>query len=379
MQSKYLGAVFLMLIFLLSAVVIYSITFEIKDVVELTHVPYSSAELVISLSWIGGALGGLFMGILADRIGKKNSLLISILVFSLPVLINAYFIQIVAFYVLWFIIGFGVNGDNGISYVYVNELAPPNLRSTFGSIMQGLYFLGAIVGAVTSSFISFQDYLIFIGLLGLIGVPLWFFIPESKFKGSKLNVKEVFGENLRRTTLFGSLFSIGGFLYLVPLISLGDTLLLLHGFSKSFSSLFITVSLLVGLLGFAIAGRLADKFGKRKVTLAFSALGLISVVLFAASLSEKSLLLIIYPLMVVSSSFFAYLGVWLSELYPLPLKGSGTNVNLFFGRLIGGGFGVSLVAFLPFSLSLNLSIILVLSIVLIMIGGSQLKEERVQN
>ncbi len=377
MQSRYIGAVFLMLIFLLSAVVIYSITFEIKDIVELTHVSYSSAELVISLSWIGGALGGLFMGILADKIGKKKSLFISILVFSLPVLINASLIQIIAFYVLWFIIGFGVNGDNGISYVYVSELSPPNLRSTFGSIMQGLYFMGAIVGAITSSFVSFQDYLLLIGILGLIGIPLWFFIPESKFKGGKLNVKEIFKGKLRRTTIFGSMFSIGGFLYLVPLISLGDTLFLLEGFNDRLASLLITTSLVMGLLGFAMAGRIADKVGKRKVTLAFATLGLISVVSFTvSSFTAKSFLPLIYPVMVISSSFFAYLGVWLSELYPLPLKGSGTNVNLFFGRLIGGGFGVSLVALLPFSLPLSLSIILIISIVLIMVGGSQLKEEQ---
>jgi MFS family permease len=376
MKGNYLALVSLMLIFLFSSITIYSITFEIKMISSLTHVPLSSSELIISLSWVGGAVGGLVMGILADRVGKRKALLASILVFSLPILLNVPLLdEIFAFYVLWFLVGFGVNGDNGISYVYLAELAPPGFRSTLGSLMQGLYFLGAIVGAVLSSLAPIRDFLIIVGVLGLVGILLWFLIPESKFKGGKLQVTRVFDKENRRTTVLGSLFAIGSFLYLVPLVSLGDTMFLSYHFSRALSSLLITVALIVGMLSFLVSGRLADKFGKRRVTVALGIVAIASVLLFVTvGISDHSSLPVVYPVMMLASSFFSYFGVWISELYPLPLKGSGTNVTLFLGRLIGGGFGVSLVALLPFSLPLNLGSILLISAILIIVGGIGLKE-----
>jgi hypothetical protein len=64
----------------------------------------------------------------------------------------------------------------------------------------------------------------------------------------------------------------------------------------------------------------------------------------------------------------------MSEVYPAEIRATGTNTTLFLGRLLGGGFGVSLVLLLPFSLGRSLSLALIASSILVLTSTTQLPE-----
>jgi len=52
----------------------------------------------------------------------------------------------------WFLVGFGVNAENGITYALVAE----NWRSgrgLMGGLVQGIYFVGIVLDAVVSGMI----------------------------------------------------------------------------------------------------------------------------------------------------------------------------------------------------------------------------------
>ncbi|MCI2413850.1 MAG: MFS transporter [Candidatus Aramenus sp.] len=375
-MDRVVPALLLMVVFLISAIAIYSITFKLTEVSILTSSTLSEVELIISSSWIGGAIGGLVIGLASDRIGKKKALGISITLFSVPLLVNVLVDRVLAiYYVLWFLIGFGVNGDNGVSYVLIAEFSPPSLRATFGSLMQGFYFLGAMIGASLSAFLGFREFLLTISLLSLLSFLPWAKVPESKFRGGKFRPVEVFSRKHKGITVFGSMAVVGAFLFLVPLVSLGYTLFSESGFPRALSSFAVTVSFLVGFAGFTLAGRIADAIGKRRTTFAFLTVGLVGVALLVgvSLLKDFYFLLFVYPLLMFSSSFFAYFGVWISELYPPQLKGTGTNTAFFLGRLLGGGFGVFLVALLPLPLALSLSVVSLVSLLLVLAGVQKLR------
>ncbi|AOL16259.1 MFS transporter [Sulfolobus sp. A20] len=368
-DNKYLALTSLLIIFLFSALAIYSISFVLPSLIA----KYGEAvAFSIALSWIGGGIGGLVMGIFGDIRSKRYALLISIILFALPILANLIEPNIVFFYIIWFLIGFGVNAVNGISYVYVAELAPTKTRGFIGSIMQGFYFLGAILGLLISFVVrgNIFIYFLIISILSLISIPLWIFIPESKWRG---NFSFKLPKDLIKVTIFGSLFSIGSFLFLVPLVSLSFTL-----FSFLGSRLYVVIfsAFILGMIGFMISGRVSDKIGRRLASYIFGIISIISsIILFVGAMLFDSILLIIsFIVLMIGSSFFAYFGVWMSEVYPVNFKATGTNITLFLGRLIGGGFGVTLVLLMPFGLGRDLAISTIISSFLVLVSATQIPE-----
>lgn len=110
-----------LLLFLISAIAVYSIVPLIPSLSKELHTSITTLALVVSLGWIGGAIGGLIMGALSDSYGRRISLFVSVLLFGIGTLISYFISNVYFLFVTWFIVGFGVNGENGISYAIVAE------------------------------------------------------------------------------------------------------------------------------------------------------------------------------------------------------------------------------------------------------------------
>lgn len=84
-------------------------------------------------------IGGLFVGLLADKIGRRLSLqLCNILsVIAGALMCGAYYLNwYPVFHLGRFIIGINAGLVSGIVPMYLTELSPVRLRGTFGSISQ---------------------------------------------------------------------------------------------------------------------------------------------------------------------------------------------------------------------------------------------------
>lgn len=291
MLMKY-SLIALLVIFLFSAMSISSISFVLYPMAKETNVPISSIEFAIPLSWIGGAIGGVIMGIVGDYWGRRYALLLSILLFSIPMIVNILASNLYLLYLVWFLIGFGVNGDNGLSYVYTVELSSPKSRGLIGSIMQGLYDIGALLGALLSAVHDVKLYFTIISILALTSIGLWFLIPEYRIK-TPFRPSKVFRGELTKVTALGSIFAIGSFLFLVPLVSLTKTYLQYQDVPNPF--IILAIMFVIGFILFTIAGRISDMFGRKKTTFAFTILGVVSSILFLLFYSVKYVTLVNYP------------------------------------------------------------------------------------
>ncbi|MCY0859826.1 MAG: MFS transporter [Sulfolobaceae archaeon] len=370
----------LLLIFLFSAMSIYSISFVLPLYSSELNLPLRLMGFAIPMSWIGGAIGGVVIGILGDAWNRKYALVLSVLLFSLPMLVNIFHPDLFELYLAWFLIGFGVNGDNGLSYVYAVELSTPSNRGFVGSLMQGFYYLGALVDAILAIIHNVFLYFLVMFILSAIGIGLVLLIPQPKIKMPRFQPSKILKGNLGRVTLFGSLFAIGSFFFLVPLVSLADTFLSLSGVPLSDISLSLSVMLFIGFIIYALAGRIADRVGRKKSSISFSSISIIAAILFLLFSSSHFVTLSSYPifylliLLAIGSAFFAFFGVWMGEIYPMDTRATGTNVTLFIGRLVGGGFGVSLVLLMPFGLGRDLGVSLIVSSVVVLLSSLGLPE-----
>ncbi len=339
---KKLGLTYLavFLPFLLSASSVFSISIVISQLTAAFNAPIAWLLLAIPIDFIGGAIGGVVLGGLADRAGRRLALLASSALFGLGALLASLANSVLVIWMLWFVIGFGVNAQNGVSYAVIVELSR-GMRGSIGGAMQGLYFLGLFVDSIIYYYVRYwRLYFAFIGAISLaVSIPLTFFMQETYSARVKRAASVVPRGNLRLTLLFVA-YTLAAFMFSVPLSSVAPDIVLLF----RLPDWFITFLSLVGFFSFIIAGVASDKFNRALVTIAFALLGLAG----AALAMLVGVPIVALPVLYFSSGFFAYAGIWISESYPIEQRATASNFIFLFGRLIGG-FSPELVVALSFA------------------------------
>ena len=116
------------------------------------------SNLAFASFLVGGALGGLFFGMLADRIGRRQSMVWSILIYSffsgLHYFANSWW-QIVA---LRFLVAVGVGGEWAIAASLVAEAFMGKTRTMAGGVFHASSVLGVVLAAVQGMFISGEHW-----------------------------------------------------------------------------------------------------------------------------------------------------------------------------------------------------------------------------
>src|SRR5262249_50233533 len=85
-------------------------------------------ELVTSLLLVGAMAGALIAGRLADRIGRKPTIMITAVVFVLGVLLAAFTPTYPVLLIARVVIGLAVGSSSMVVPLYIGEIAPPRFR-----------------------------------------------------------------------------------------------------------------------------------------------------------------------------------------------------------------------------------------------------------
>jgi putative MFS transporter len=316
--------------FLLSAFSVFSISMIVPQIAHQFNVSVASVLLAVPIDFIGGAIGGLLMGYAADRYGRKAVMLISSAMFSIFMLLASFSTSIYVIYAFWFLIGFGVNAQNGISYPVVVETLRRS-SGLIGGLMQGLYFLGFMLDSVFFIFFHYwRTYLLIAGIISLVFSMAASALLEET--GSRKIVRSSTRDpRFINYTVAFSIVVIGAFMFSVPLMADVPTIITNMGMN----ALYVTVLSLIGFIGFVLAGFLSDKFNRAYVAMTFTGMGVIFsliLLLFKINAYLVTLLAAIY----ITSGFFSFSGIWVSENYPIESRALATNIVFFSGRIVGG-------------------------------------------
>ncbi|GGM70987.1 MFS transporter [Thermogymnomonas acidicola] len=322
----------ILITFMLSAFAAFSISMVVNQLSQALHTSVSGVLVSVPLDFIGGAIGGVVLGRQSDRLGRRPMLMLAVLIFSVSLVAAAFISNIAELYALWFIIGIGVNSQNGISYPLLVETLR---RSTglLGSVMQGLYFIGFLLD--TGFYFVFhywRTYFLASGIFALVfSLPLAIILVEpSRVRRFQGRGQGITGK-LRLYTVALSLITVGAFMLSVPLMSVVPTLFQQDGIPPYYTFVFAVL----GFLGFAFAGFLADRAQKWAVTLGFSILGIASASLLLQVLRAHAILAVLVP-SYISAGFFGFIGVWASQTYPQEIRAAATNIVFLVGRVLGG-------------------------------------------
>jgi MFS family permease len=105
-----------------------------------------SLALPVILNLAGYVVGTLVLSPLADRIGRRNMLLITMLITGLGSLYTALSPDIVNFNISRVVTGIGIGADLAIVNTYINEVSPRRSRARFTTVIFIMSALGAFFG-----------------------------------------------------------------------------------------------------------------------------------------------------------------------------------------------------------------------------------------
>src|SRR5436190_9511791 len=143
------------------------------------------AGAVIAITVFGWGVGGMLGGVLADYIGRKRSMALTILAYSLLTGLSALSWDWVSFAALRFLVGLAIGSEWATGASITAELWPNHARGKGGAFLQSGYPIGSILASGVWVLIgpfgpSAWRYMFLVGVLPAL-VAFWIRrnIPES--------------------------------------------------------------------------------------------------------------------------------------------------------------------------------------------------------
>jgi len=156
------------------------------------------AGLLVSSGLVGFLFGAMGHGMVADRYGRRNTLLAGLWIVNIMTLLTAIFAtSFASFCGLRFLTGLGLGVLLPLGTTYINELAPPRVSNAFS--LWGVTFgwsLGGVVASLVGIFLTPQYGWQVLYYVGALSIPLTLVVhavlPESpKFLAAHGRVAEL--------------------------------------------------------------------------------------------------------------------------------------------------------------------------------------------
>src|SRR5213082_2868464 len=127
-------------------VMLYSlvVAYIIRDL----HMSKQTAGLLNTLTLLASGIGGVSFGFIADRIGRKRALMLSILTYSVCSFASGLSTSVLMLAAFRFILGLGMGGEWNTGATLVAETWPTSLRAKAIAIVQSSWAIGFAFAAL---------------------------------------------------------------------------------------------------------------------------------------------------------------------------------------------------------------------------------------
>lgn len=163
---------------------VLAISFASPGIAAEWGIDRAALGLVLSMELIGMAVGSVLLGNLADRIGRRPTILFCLVVMALGMALATQAWNLVSLSAVRLFTGLGIGGMLACTNAMVAELANRRARSLAVAVMAAGYPVGAILGGSVASYLlvtgDWRDIFLFGGIVTACFLPLCLWLlPES--------------------------------------------------------------------------------------------------------------------------------------------------------------------------------------------------------
>jgi len=334
--------------------------------------------LLLSIGYLGMFVGALSCGVLADRIGRKKTLLFTISTMTVFTALNSLAPDPITMAFLRFLAGIGLGGSLPQPGVYVSEYIPARYRGRFLGLVEASWVYGVLLSLVFPYFLFptvgwRPTFLVALAPLSLIPLVV-FFTPESlrylQLKGRtdevlsllkrhKLVPSDFEAESLpkaplkkynaitaikelwspaywKRTALLWILWAVLVYTYhgiftWLPSFYARPPL----NFNVVKSIEWVLIVTLAQVPGYYSAALLLDRVGRKPILIMYLTLAGIGSVLLSSALDPNSILLWSSVISFFNLGAWSALYAYTPESYPTRVRGTGSGAAASIGRVAG--------------------------------------------
>ncbi|MFC6052938.1 MFS transporter [Acinetobacter sp. Ac_877] len=330
---------------------------------------------VVSIGFVGMAIGAVFSGGLADKWGRKTVFAITLVIYSIATAACAFAPNLTWLLVFRFIVGLGLGGQLPVAVTLVSEYIPSHVRGRFIVLLESFWGLGWLCAALIAYFVipKFDWHVAFLvgGLPALYAIVIWKKVPESipylinrgrieeahalvqgferqcgvevietievKPVSEKQNVSftQLWSGTFARRTLmlwliwFGIVYSYYGIFTWLP------SLLVKEGYTIVQSFEYVLVMILAQLPGYVAAAWLVEKLGRKATLAGFIGMCAVSAYFFGQSNSVEQIVLWGCLMSFFNLGAWGVLYTYTPEQYPTNIRAFGSGWASAIGRMGG--------------------------------------------
>lgn len=332
----------------------------------------TSAGIMAGAALFGTMLGAIFLGTLADRLGRPKMIAFCVALFSIFTAAAGLTKDPVSFSVLRFIAGLGIGGVLPIVTAQMGEFSPTALRTRLVTLVFAGYSVGGILVALTAKELIEShgwQWVFFVAGLPVLLIPfilktmpesLAFLIkegrdeevraivkkvvpdfhitPQHEFLGaaaskSQAPVTSLFQEGRGFSTVMIWAAFMTGLFMVYALNSWLTKLMAMAGYSLGSALNFVIVFNVGAIVGALGGGWLSDKVNIKHVLVTFYAVGAASLIALAYTKSTEMLFLVVFFVgaSTLGTQLLAY--AYAGDFYPPSIRSTGVGFASGIGRI----------------------------------------------
>jgi MFS transporter, AAHS family, 4-hydroxybenzoate transporter len=318
------------------------------------HLAPANLGAVFAAGLAGSMLGGLTLGAVADRVGRRPVLIGALLFAGIMTVLCSQAASFGSFASLRFLTGFGLGGLLAAVVPLIAEYFPAEHRNQAVTSMFIGYPLGAVVGGIVTAVLiahGWRSLFIGTGTVTLLLLPLALLMKETftskldqldqldhdredRILGTRLSILELFTEGRLWTTLTTS-FGIFCLLLLTYLLNSWTPLIAVRlGFKPQTAAMcgvFLNLGGVVGALSSMLWVRRFGVFKLAALMVSVGSLGIVSIGFAAHAATSLFLALFISGVLVIGAQQNS--PAMSVQLYPRRMRAAGSGWQFAAGRL----------------------------------------------
>ena len=176
------------LVWTADAMQVLSIGFTAPSIAKTFDLSLPAALQTGTLFFVGMLVGAALFGRLADRIGRRNLLIITVLTDALFGLASAFASDFTMLLIFRFLTGLAVGGTLPVDYAMMAEFLPADRRGRWLVGLESFWAVGTVIVALAAWYAAangmadgWRFIFVITALPALIGLALRFWVPESPY------------------------------------------------------------------------------------------------------------------------------------------------------------------------------------------------------